>query len=750
MKNPLIKRLPRELTGEIGKYIVIFILLIASIGMVSGFLVADGSLIKAYNDSFEKYNIENGNLETVFKVDESQRKEIEKLGIKLYENYYVEESVSNDSTMRIFKNREEVNKICLMDGDLPSSADEIAIDRMYADNNKVKIGDSLKIAGKKLKVTGLVALSDYSALFQNNSDTMFDSVKFGVAIMTKSGFESFGDNNIHYSYSFKYDNEPKDDTQEKEVSDKLMKDINAICPLQNFVPKYANQAINFTGDDMGGDRSMMITLLYIIIVILAFVFGVTISNTIAKEANVIGTLRASGYTKGELVRHYMAMPIIVTAIGAVIGNILGYTVIKDVCANLYYGSYSLPTYKTIWNGEAFLLTTVIPIILMFVITLFILLNKLSLSPLKFLRRDLKKHQKKKAFKLNTKIKIFTRFRLRIIFQNISNYVTLFIGIIFANLLLIFGLCLPSVLGSFQDKIVDNMLAENQYILKAPMETQTEGAEKFEAATLITTGNESKSEEILLYGVEPHSRYVGINTSAKGVYISDGYAEKYGIEKGDTITLKEQYGDKKYKFKVSGTYSYPGALSVFMDIDTLNETLGNDKCTFNGYFSNEEITDIDEKYIATVIDEETLTKLSRQLDVSMGNLMYLVDGFSVLIFVVLIYLLSKIIIEKNAQSISMTKILGYTNGEISRLYIASTSILVVLFILISLPIDYYLLYALYTSIMMTSMSGWITFELSPMIFVEMIALGVAAYAVVAALEYRRIKKIPMGEALKNAE
>lgn len=750
MKNPLIKRLPRELTGEIGKYIVIFILLIASIGMVSGFLVADGSMIKAYNDSFEKYNIENGNFETVFEADESQRKEIEKLGIKLYENYYVEESVSNDSTMRIFINREEVNKVCLMDGDLPSSADEIAIDRMYADNNKVKIGDSLKIAGKKLKVTGLVALSDYSALFQNNSDTMFDSVKFGVAIMTKSGFESFGDNNIHYSYSFKYDSEPKDDTQEKEVSDKLMKDINAICPLQNFVPKYANQAINFTGDDMGGDRSMMITFLYIIIVILAFVFGVTISNTIAKEANVIGTLRASGYTKGELVRHYMAMPIIVTAIGAVIGNILGYTVIKDVCADMYYGSYSLPTYKTIWNGEAFLLTTVIPIILMFVITLFILLNKLSLSPLKFLRRDLKKHQKKKAFKLNTKIKIFTRFRLRIIFQNISNYVTLFIGIIFANLLLIFGLCLPSVLGSFQDKIVDNMLAENQYILKAPMETQTEGAEKFEAATLITTGNESKNEEILLYGVEPHSRYVGINTSAKGVYISDGYAEKYGIEKGDTITLKEQYGDKKYKFKVSGTYSYPGALSVFMDIDTLNETLGNDKGTFNGYFSNEEITDIDEKYIATVIDEETLTKLSRQLDVSMGNLMYLVDGFSVLIFVVLIYLLSKIIIEKNAQSISMTKILGYTNGEISRLYIASTSILVVLFILISLPIDYYLLYALYTSIMMTSMSGWITFELSPMIFVEMIALGIAAYAVVAALEYRRIKKIPMGEALKNAE
>ena len=52
---------------------------------------------------------------------------------------------------------------------------------------------------------------------------------------------------------------------------------------------------------------MMIVLLYIVIVIMAFVFRITISNTIRKEAGVIGTLRASGYTKGELIRHYMTL-----------------------------------------------------------------------------------------------------------------------------------------------------------------------------------------------------------------------------------------------------------------------------------------------------------------------------------------------------------------------------------------------------------------------------------------------------------
>ena len=45
MKSPLRKRIPRELKGEIGKYLVVFILMVATIGLVSGFLVADGSMI---------------------------------------------------------------------------------------------------------------------------------------------------------------------------------------------------------------------------------------------------------------------------------------------------------------------------------------------------------------------------------------------------------------------------------------------------------------------------------------------------------------------------------------------------------------------------------------------------------------------------------------------------------------------------------------------------------------------------------
>ena len=382
----------------------------------------------------------------------------------------------------------------------------------------------------------------------------------------------------------------------------------------------------------------------------------------------------------------------------------------------------------------------------------------------------------------------------------SNYIVLFIGIIFANLLLMFGLLLPSALSHYQVEIQDNMLAKYQYMLQVPVsavsgnkfeslisllefymdsDTDNEDAEKFSAYSLNTLPGKYKSEEVLLYGIEPDSKYVkidfdnieensadkeissdGANTddndvvntgkNTAGVYISKAYADKFLIHVGDTITLKEKYEKDKYTFKVAGIYDYTAALCVFMPRSELNDTfdLGDDY--YSGYFSDTELTDIKSQYIGSVVDLDALTKISRQLDVSMGSMMGLINGFAIMIYMVLIYLLSKIIIEKNAQSISMVKILGYTNGEISRLYILSTSIVVVICLLLSLPIETAIMNVLFREMMLSSISGWITLWIDPMIYVQMFAAGIITYGIVALLEFRRVKKVPMDEALKNVE
>lgn len=749
MKNPLNKRLPRELKSDIGKYIVIFVFLVATIGLVSGFLVAGTSMKTAFDESFDKNNIEDGYFVIDSKITDDLSKKLEDEDLKLYENFYKEETCK-DATYRIYKNRSDVDKIELFDGEFPKNDNEIVLDRLFSENHSIEIGDKVTLDGKDYKVSGYVAFSDYTALFKNNADMMFDAQNFTVATVTDNAFKEISDKHLNYCYSFIFNDTSLSEQEKHDKCNDIKELIAKNAVMNNFVAEPDNQAIHFSGDDIGSDTSMMITLLYIVIAIMAFVFAVTTSNTIEKESAVIGTLRASGYTRGELLRHYLLLPVVVTLIGAVLGNILGYTVFKDVIAEIYYGSYSLGPYVTLWNGYAFVITTVVPCIIMVIVNIFILSKKLSLSPLKFLRRDLSKKEKKKVAKLPD-FSFMTRFRLRVIFQNKSSYIVLFMGILFSNLILMFSLMLPPLLDNFKAEVIDNMICDYQYILKVPAETKTDGAEKYAVTTLETDfENSDTAEEITVFGVDKDSKYVDAGfVDRNSIYVSEGVLEKFGLKVGDNLNLKTKYDDNTYRFTISGTYKYPASLAVFMDIENFRNEFDKPDNYFSGYFSDKEITDIEDDYIASEITQKDLTVISDQMTDSMGGMFPLVTAFSVLLYMMLVYLLSKIIIEKNANSVSIVKILGYQNGEITRLYILSTAIVAILSVIISLPVCYLLMKWIY-GVLISSFSGWLTFYIEPMVYVKMLFFGIVAYAVVGALQFLKIKKIPMEEALKNAE
>lgn len=756
-----------------------------SIGLISGFLVADGSMIKAYNDSFDKYNIEDGHFRLNDSLSKENKKALEKEGVTIYDLNYIEEEVESTSTIRLFKPRNKVNQVCIMEGKLPQSKNEIAIDRMYADNNNYQVGQTIKVGKKKLKITGLVALSDYSALFSKNSDLMFDSVKFGVGIISKEEFKSFKDAKIYYNYAWTY-NEVVDN-EVNASNDFLNVLVRNVSGIDDYIPQYANQAIHFTGDDMGGDEAMMTVLLYIIIGILAFVFAITTKNTIESEAPMIGTLRAMGYTKKEMLIQYMTLPILVSLVACIVGNILGYTYFKDVMAGMYYGSYSLPTYVTIWSGDAFIKTTIIPFIMMVLINYGILMKSLKLSPLKFMKRDIKKVKKNKKTLVLHRLGFFSQFRLSVILNNLSGYITLFVGVLFAIILLMFGMDMHPVLDHYQDIVVNNMTAKYQYILNTPesvdttaieqvfqtipqefrdsflsliddqydemydnYKTKTKGAEAFSLYSLKTLPESTIEEDISLYGLQNNSQYIHIKSlPKKGVYISKDVADKYNLKKGDRISLKESYKDLRYTFEIKGIYDAPGSMALYMSKSYFNEVFNCQDGYFNGYFSNKKITDLKDDYIASTITQDDLTKVSRQLNVSMGEMFYLVEGFAIVMFIMLIYLLTKMIIENNKVSISMVKILGYTSKEIQKMYVHATTIVILISTLLSFGITTWILsYAF--KIVFEEYAGWLPFYVEGSVYIKMFIMTIISYLFVMMIQMRKIKKIPMDEALKNVE
>ena len=750
MRNPLIKRLPRELKGDIGKYLVIFMTMLIS--LVSGFLVADNSVYDAYEKGFEKYNVEYADFVTADEMSDETIKELENDNkVRIYDQrYYKLKESKRNATIRVYGERKEVNKLCIMSGRLAKADDEITLDRVFAKNNDYKVGDNIKIGDKDYKITGFVAMPDYSCLFEDNADMMFDSVNFGVASMTDSGLKKLKKSKLNYCYAMRYNKKPKSDKEQKNMSDDFLKSLAKKAAVTSYMPRCENKAINFTGDDMGGDKAMFILFDYIVIAILAFVFAITTSNTIIKEAGVIGTLRASGYTRGEIIRHYMINPVTVTLISAIIGNVVGYTVMVKYMASMYYNSYSLPTYNTLWNAEAFIDTTVIPVILMFIINYFVLASKLKISPLKFLRRELSKKTRRKAVRLNTKIPFMHRFRLRVVFQNISNYITLLAGILFASVIVIFSLMFGPLIDDYSKLVGKSIIADYQYVLKAPAETKVSGAEKYCVESLKRLPGKYMEDEITIYGISDNSKYVKADIPDGKVYVSNGYMDKFGIEKGDKIELKDPYSNKKYKFEVAGSYKYDAVISVFMNRNTFIKKFDKDDDYYSGYFSNKKLKDIDDDYVAGIITVKDLRKVSTQMKVSMGDFMDLIKYFGVTMFILLMYLLSKQIIEKNSNSIALTKILGYSDMEIGGLYIITTFAVVVISLLLSIPIVNVIMRWMFSSYLYTQMTGYIPYIISDSCYVIMFVMGVLSYLVVCVIQMIKIKKIPKSDALKNVE
>lgn len=617
-KNPLIKRVPRELKGDWSKYLLVSLFMIFVIGFIAGMYVANESMLTAATENTKKSICEDGHFELSKKAKKGT---FDSLSATIYEDFYYNLNEDKDGdgkkegTIRVFQKNDEVNLASVLDGKLPENKNEIAIDRMHADNAGIKVGDTISAGGEKYEVSGLIAYVNYATLHEKSTDLMFDAITFDVAMVTKEGWERLN-GTCHYNYAWRYDKRPADDVDEKEMSDDFLDDlykevITSGNQVEDYTPAYANPAITFATDDMGSDLAMGGVILDVLIVIIAFIFAVTISNTVKKESMTVGTLRASGYTKGELVRHYLAAPVIVTFVSAIIGNILGYTVFKELIVYMYYSNYSLPTYVTLWNLDAFIKTTIIPVVLMFVINLLVLIRMLRHTPLQFLRCDLKKNKRKKAMRL-PRWNFLSRFRLRIIFQNIPNYLILFVGIAFISIMLAMAVGMPSTLQYYKDNTKDMMFADYQYVLKSykdemgkEITTKNSDAEKFSMDSLLYK-TDALNEEVSVYGVEDTSKHISLpdakNLKEKEVYISKPFSDKYGVAVGDTVTLSAKYEKKKYSFKVKGFFEHSQSIAVFMPIEQYRTVFDKDEDAFDGFFTNTKIKDVKKDYIATVITE----------------------------------------------------------------------------------------------------------------------------------------------------
>ena len=811
---PLNKRLPREFRNNLGKYLGIFLLFLFAIAMGAGYLSAAHSIEVIQNGLHEAAHVEDFHFATQFEAAKSSIEAVEELGCTVYKDFTADVPLvlagdDRDMNCRLINqdNRAKVNQGYYFDGVAPAADDQIALDRVFCKNNDLKVGDTVQVNGHDVTLVGIMSVSDYECLMEKNTDMLFNSTTFTVALVTPEGFQALAGGKKDYRYDAVLDDRSMDlvarTSFEEDAADVLV-DHGEV--LTDLVDIDSNMAVFFATDDVESDQVMWQVLVGLLVVIMAFVFVVLTNATIEQESAVIGTLLASGYRKRELIGHYMVLPTLIGVLGCAAGNALGLTYLSTPMQELYYGSYSLPPYEYSFSPDVFVFTTVIPFLLLEVVTFVGLARKMRFTPLAFLRREVANRSRRATLPLPERLSFVRRFQLRVFFRNLSHFVVLFFGISFCSLFLLFGLCLMPLVNHYTELLKSDAVATHTYLLKAPLELEGTNeqraayaaveqlmetddpltdlgfvgyarlalramdidedahpvntvdngeeriaqAEKFAAASFeVPRAISDSMEPITVYGIAENSRYwrdVDVRNGA--VVIGSGLAQKCRIEPGDTVMLTDKYTNKTYEVAVTGTWGSSANMNVYMEMGALNELIDEDADNFSGYASDDDL-EIDQRYLATDITPDSMSSSADQMQESFGDMMNMVVAFAIPVYLILVYLLTKTVIDRSSRYISYMKVFGYHNPEISRLYVRAITVTVLVSLVASLPFVMWLV-RFFVSFAMDRYSGNLEIWVPASLLAKVVAIGAAAYAAVAIVHIWRIRRVSLSEAMKVQE
>lgn len=781
----LYKRVFRDLKSHFLRNSALFILLTIMISVTSGFLVVSESTAAKNNQLMTSGKVEDGQVYLASPMSESIEHSMPKNDITAEKMYRVDAKLPHNKILRLYGNRDNINLPIVNDGRLAKKSNEVALSTNYIENNHLKLGDEICVPGsyfvdlkkRTLKIVGVYVSPDYNSPFQKNSDFMFDNIDFGIGLVSKELASQFNPSKTVFQVSYRFKNPElrpvnnvkigvkktpisKPNQQKKKIieNDFLTK-ASSDGTLLGLLRAEDNKSINYMMDDMGGDRPMMMVLGALMVVLIAFLFAVASSSKIVEDSEIIGTLLATGYRKSEILKQYMATPVIVTLAAALCGNILGYTLLVKPYSTVYYRSFNLPAFKALFNCQALILTTVVPVLIMLLINYAYLVKSLKYSPLDFLRHSIskKKYRKIQPFK---SAGFKTRFRVRVFINSIGDYIIMAIGIFTISLLLFYAFSASPTFDKFSKASSAGLVSKYQYILKGPVPLKAIGsdsnikeqAEKFTISSAsVYMRIRKNNEEISTMGISDDSRYfkeLRLPKDEKHVVISDGLAKKAEKDVGDYIKIKNEITGKTQKYKISAIFKYEPALTAFFPREQLNKIIDKEEGYFNGYLSDEKLN-IDERFLANTVDKETVSDAGKTLKSIVGPMIDVFTYASFTFFFVFIFILTKIIINKNRLSIAYLKIFGYTRREISLIYIMPTTVVLILTFILSWPLQKKLL-GYISFVAFSKFAGYFELAISNTLFFKAFGYALLIYILVCIGQVYNISKINSGEVLKNRE
>ena len=521
-----------------------------------------------------------------------------------------------------------------------------------------------------------------------------------------------------------------------------------ISNLIQFLPVEDNPRAGASANDQIVNKEVGLLAGVIIMVLITYVISVFVVHSIDKEASIIGALYALGVKRKELIRHYLMLPMIVTFLGGLIGTALGYSRWGiDIQMGDCYDYFSMPVLEAIYEPYLLVYGIIMPPVVAALVNYFVIRKRLNQPALRLIRGEQKK-RKERDINLGN-LGFINRFRIRQMLKELRTSFTVWFGMFVSLLILMIGINCYVLCEHIRVENQEDTRYEYMYTYKYPEEEVPEGGEACYAETL--------KKEILGYnldvtilGIDEDNPYF-LATPEEGksnVVISSAMAQKYDLSEGDKVILTDEEEELDYAFTVQEIVQFSTGFYVFMDIDSMRELFGQTDDYYNVVFADHEL-EIDSGRLYAITTKADIEKSSSIFSDMMMPLVTMMSVVSSLIFVVVMYLMMKVMIDRSAFGISLMKIFGYRPKEIRKLYLNGNFYTVALGAAICLPLSKWLMDAMYP-MMVANIACGINLTFEWQMYAGIYGGILVLYFIINWLLMGHLKKMIPAEVLKNRE
>ena len=688
-----------------------------------------------------------------------------------------------------------ISKFYVKDGtSFDKKKNGVWLDYFYAKENNIKVGDEISFKYEKYvfneKVNGLIYVPDHVYDVKDESQIMPNHKTYGFLYMSSNELEGFikdeaknklnsklGKNlsdeefnklnptfnfedNIPYNYVMVDVKTKKDVNKVKDEIEKRVENAKATISIE----KTSSYAMYQGEIDEGAAYVGIFSGLFLFIAMLSVI--TTMTRIIKNQKLEIGTLKALGFSKYKITRHYVGYGFWVALLGALLGILLGRYFLGSVFLNIEMSFFEMPEGRVFIKPLTYVASLLV-VIVTSIITFLTCYKELRKKPADSLRNELPSVNER-SLNITTKgifknMSFSSKWNLRDIIRNKFRTITGVIGIVGCCTLIVCALGMLNSMNNFI-KIQFDDLYNFDYKLNLKENVKQsridELTNKYGNNTSMTLNIEIKDDnddrEANTLFVDDSNGYVRFaNKDYKfktldrndGVYVTYKFSDKYNLKIGDKISW-HSYGSKTYyKSKIVGYIRDPEVQGVTATRSYIESMGINYKP--DSIYTNKDLKKVKQINGVNVVQgiDELKTAIKSMLSI-MREMIIIIILFAILLGVVIIYNMGILSYSEKEYQFATLKVLGFNSRKIKNIFTKQNSIICIISTIIGLPLGYFLTSYLFKVCLDENYDFGV--YIKPITYVlAFIGTYLVSYFVSKFLA-RRINKIDMVSSLKSNE